>query len=231
MKIERVDEKTVKCFISNEELEAYEITYKDFVLRSTKAKEIVEVIIEQAEEEVGYQPPKFAFDLQIMMLPDKGMVLTFSEKSPEEEIDGNLLEYLKEMKDLLDKRKAKMYQPESEALSQPEPGARNQSAKEQKPRTATWNFCIFAFENLRDVRQYALVLPQGLRIKSSLYNMGDAYFMVLEKGTAAQKKYGAACVLALEFGSLYGAEEQKLLYLKEHGQCLIAEQAVKKLRF
>lgn len=42
MKIERVDEKTVKCFLSNEELEEYEIDYKDFVTRSDKAREIVQ---------------------------------------------------------------------------------------------------------------------------------------------------------------------------------------------
>ncbi|MBQ8117369.1 MAG: adaptor protein MecA [Lachnospiraceae bacterium] len=45
MKIERVDEKTVKCFLSNEELEEYQIDYKDFVLRSEKAKQVVHDII------------------------------------------------------------------------------------------------------------------------------------------------------------------------------------------
>ncbi len=102
MRIERIDDKTVKCFLSNEELEEYEIDYKDFVLRSDKAKEIVKEIIEHAEAEVGYKPPQFAFDLQIMMLPDKGLVLTFSEKEPFETRDGDqILEYLKEMKDLI----------------------------------------------------------------------------------------------------------------------------------
>ena len=33
MKIERIDDKTVKCFLSNEELEEYDIDYKDFVTR------------------------------------------------------------------------------------------------------------------------------------------------------------------------------------------------------
>ena len=56
MRIERVDDKTVKCFLSNEELEEYDIDYKDFILRSDKAREIVQEIIEQAEEEVGYKP-------------------------------------------------------------------------------------------------------------------------------------------------------------------------------
>ena len=48
MKIERVDDKTVKCFLSNKELEEYEIDYKDFVMRSEKAKELVQEIMESS---------------------------------------------------------------------------------------------------------------------------------------------------------------------------------------
>ena len=91
MRFERIDDKTVKCFISNEELEEFDITYKDFITRSEKAKEVVEEIIEQAVEEVGYKPPEFAMDMQIMVLPEKGMLLTLSERSPEEMKNNPLL--------------------------------------------------------------------------------------------------------------------------------------------
>ena len=46
-----IDDKTVKCYISNEELEEFDITYKDFILRSEKAKEVVEEI-------TGYAIPR-----------------------------------------------------------------------------------------------------------------------------------------------------------------------------
>ena len=106
MKIERIDDKTVKCFLSNEELEEYEIDYKDFVVRSEKAKEVVQEIIEQAEEEVGYKPPKYAFDLQIMMVPDEGLMLVFSEKEPLENKNGaQLLQALQEMKRVFEEKK------------------------------------------------------------------------------------------------------------------------------
>ena len=109
MKIERIDDKTVKCFLSNEELEEYDIDYKDFVTRSDKAKEVVQEIIEQAEEEVGYKPPKYAFDLQIMMLPDEGLVLVFSEKEPLENKSGaQLMQALQEMKRVFEEKKAEI---------------------------------------------------------------------------------------------------------------------------
>ncbi len=119
MKIERVDERTVKCFLSNEELEEYDIDYKDFILRSEKAKEVVQEIIEQAEEQVGYKPPRFAFDLQIMMLPDQGLLLTFSEKDTDFKEGEQLIECLKEMKQVLEKAKERIEVAGASAIRSP----------------------------------------------------------------------------------------------------------------
>lgn len=216
MKIERVDEKTVKCYISNEELEEFEIDYKDFIMRSEKAKEIVQEIMEQAQEEVGYTPPKFAFDLQIMMVPDQGLVLTFSEKDPLTDMkDGEqILECLKEMK--------KVWQKNQE---QREPEKKTQKAAEVRP-----DFAVFAFRSVGRVMEYASVLPKNLRVKSSLYLMNEVYYLHLCKGAASYERYSRACVQALEFAGLFAAQPDRVEYLKEHGECLIAERALKKLR-
>ena len=144
MKIERIDDKTVKCFLSNEELEEYDIDYKDFVTRSDKAKEVVQEIIEQAEEEVGYKPPKYAFDLQIMMLPDEGLVLVLSEKEPLENKSGaQLLQALQEMKRVFEEKKAEIGAAEKKAQAGEnagESGKKNKKAAEAQ--TSVCNFCV-----------------------------------------------------------------------------------------
>ena len=232
MKIERVDDKTVKCFLSNEELEEYDIDYKDFVMRSEKARVVVQDIIEQAEEEVGYKPPKFAFDLQIMMLPDQGLLLTFSEKDPLDAKEGEqIVEYLKEMKEILQKTKEKVGEArqtvneKKESPEKPEQGKKGRKQTAERP-----NFALFRFESLRDVMELAAVLPGNLRLDSSLYEMEDAYYLYLHKGTASYERYSRACIQAMEFGGLYAAELERVLHLQEHGQCLIGEKALKKLR-
>lgn len=232
MKIERIDDKTVKCFLSNKELEEYQITYKDFILRSDKAREVVEEIIEQAEEEVGYQPPQFAFDLQIMMLPDKGMILTFSEKEPDEVKAGeSLLECLKEMKDMLtDQTGGEDTQQNSTELSA---GGLSMDAKKAADNTTQEqapDYAMFRFPELQSLLQYAAVLPANLRVKSTLYRMEEGYFLYLNKGGASYKRYSRACIEALEFGELYAAGLQRVNYVEEHAECLIADHAVKKLR-
>ena len=230
MRIERVDDKTVKCFLSNEELDEYEIDYKDFVLRSEKAKEVVQEIIVQAEETVGYKPPRYSFDLQIMMLPDQGLVLTFSEREPENE---PLIECLKEMKRVLQKAREKVglspSQSGSDQSSAP-PQPDKQPAEQVPAPLPKPEFAIFFFTSLRDVMNFAAILPGNLRVDSALYEMEDAYYLCLGKGNASYERYSRACIQAMEFGGLYGAEEKLLLRLEEHGRCLIQAKAIKKLR-
>lgn len=233
MKIERIDEKTVKCFLSNEELEEYDIDYKDFVLRSDKAREMLKEIIEHAEAEVGYKAPQFAFDLQIMMVPDQGMVLTFSEKEPFEGREGEqILEYLKEMKNVLKRAQEKLALPggSQEAKGSVPPAGEEQAQPGKEQTSKRPDFAVFAFEDMRTVMNFAAAVPPGLRILSSLYKMDDLFFLYIRKGTASYEKYSKTCVQALEFGSLYSAEERAVTLLTEHGDCLIEEKALKKLK-
>lgn len=228
MRIERVDDKTVKCFLSNEELEQYDIDYKDFILRNEKAKEVVQEIIEQAEAEVGYKPPQFAFDLQIMLLPDQGLLLTFSENPGGEQ----LVECLKEMKRVLQETKEKVGL-HAEGGGQQE-NAEKQTGKQQAEKKRAVqkhpDFAVFVFSGIRNVMNYAAVLPANLRMESELYEMDGFYYLILRRGHTSYKRYGMACVQAMEFAALYTAEESQTGHLKEHGSCLIAEKAIKKLR-
>lgn len=232
MRIERVDDKTVKCFLSNEELEEYNIDYKDFVMRSEKAKEVVQDIIEQAEEEVGYKPPKFAFDLQIMMLPEHGLLLTFSERDPlDSKESAQILECLKEMKQVLLKAKEQIGEqaPVMHIGAKPSFASKEQSGNNQE-KAKRPEQAIFQFGSLGIIMDYAAALPKNLRVHSELYVMDEVYYLYMTRNKASYERYSRACIQALEFGSLYAAEEEKLVHLREHGECLINERALKRLR-
>lgn len=241
MRIERVDDKTVKCFLSNEELEEYDIDYKDFILRSDKAREIVQEIIEQAEEEVGYKPPKFAFDLQIMMLPDQGLILTFSDRDPDIRESDQFIECLKEMKKILERTREKIGaapsgdKGNSESASQdtentPSDPSANQGKTKQAQQAVRPSFAVFVFSGIGRIMEYAAMLPSNLLVDSKLYEMNGLYYLYLLKGHASYERYSRACVQAMEFSSLYAADQAQVLHLEEHGQCLIPEKAIRKLK-
>lgn len=264
MKIERIDERTVKCFLSNEELEEYDISYRDFILRSDKAREVVEDIIEQAEEEVGYQPPRFAFDLQIMMLPDQGMVLTFSDRGPESDSpEKELADRLKSMKDYITSGGKPMFlgganklnelvnslmklsgsgrgseggsdaeeAKKKQAAADQNPGGQNPEGQTPEESDKKPSFAVFYFPDMRSVCQYARALPGNLNIESSLYGMDGKYYLFLEKGGASYEVYSRACIQAMEFAFIFSADRQQMIYLEEHGECIIIAGAIEKLKF
>lgn len=220
MRIERVDEKTVKCFLSNEELNRYEIDYKDFVMRSDKAREVVQEIMEQAREEVGFNPPRLAFDLQIMVVPDQGLVLIFSDKDPEMKSKEEINNYIDEMKKLLEDITEKHVNSQKKQTK-----AEEKEGSVPKPEIA-----VFEFASIRDLQDYAALLPANLRVDSALYELDYGYYLYLAKGHASYDRYSRACIQAMEFGTLFSAEEKAVTLLEEHGSCLIAEKALKKLR-
>ena len=224
MRIERIDDKTVKCYLSIEDLEEFDIDYKDFILRNDKAREVVHEIFTQAAEEVGYKPPQVAFDLQIMLLPDKGLLLTFSERDPSTDDEKQFLACLNEMK--------KMFQQVRESVEKNEGHPATEEAapvvphdKESKPE-----FAVFAFSSLRKVMEFASALPANIRVESALYLYEGYYYLYFMKGHASYERYSRACIQALEFAALYTAEEAHASHIKEHGECLIAEKAIKNLR-
>lgn len=230
MKIERIDEKTIKCYISNEELEEYDITFKDFLTRSQKARNIMEEIIAQAGEEVGYEPPQFAMDLQITMLSDGGMVITFSERGPEDlQHAAAFLEYLKEMKRVLEKKIQDAREKEKKEMSE-ENRKDSTNAGQKKRDEEKSQLAIFSFDSLGQVCDFAGALFSNLRVKSALYRMEDRYYLILEKGAAAYSRFSRVCIQALEFGQLSGATQKDQIFLLEHGECLIEEKALNRLQ-
>lgn len=217
MKIERIDEKTVKCFLSNEELKEYDIEYQDFITRSEKAQEVVHDIMEQAAEEVGYVPPQYAFELQIMVVPDQGMVLTFSEKDPDSQKGSQQFkECLRDMKEMIQMRQKELEQ--------------TGKTPTKKGELLLKEEAVISFPRISSVMEFADILPPNLRVGSTLYQMNGEYYLLLQKGSASLERYEKICVRSLEYGTLHAAAEEMDLRLVEHGECLIEEKALNKLR-
>ncbi len=244
MKIERVDDKTIKCYLSKDELAYYKVDYSDFISRTENAQRLLRQIIETAKSEVGYQPPKIAFEMQIMMVPEQGMVLTFSEKDPAMGVDADKISgFIETLKQLLEHVKG-----ESEGstglygalptlgqsgLAIPAPAKKSTSSSDNKKEEASVvdvTEAVFSFRYLADFIEYAQGLPARIRVDSSLYKMGDEYYMHLARGKASYDRFSRSCVQALEFAQLCGAGSGCSDILKEHGEVIIASKAVNKFQ-
>ena len=244
MKIERVDDKTIKCYLSKDELAYYQVDYSDFISRTENAQRLLREIIETAKTEVGYHPPKIAVEMQIMMVPEQGMVLTFSEKDPALGVDPSQLGgFIDTLKQLLEHVKEESGGSTGSlgalpglgqgGLSLPAPSSVpsvHGSEKQQSAPAIDVNDAIFMFTYLADFMDYAQGLPRGIRIDSTLYKMGQEYYLHISRGKASYDRFSRSCVQALEFSQLYSAGPGCDEVLKEHGEVMIATKAVNRFR-
>lgn len=192
----------------------YGLTLSDIFERNEKGEGFLRDIIERAHDEIGYQINGENIAMQITPLKDKGLVVTFTDEGP-----MGFKDILQHLKDVL--------QGVSEEFGRQDQAAAGQ---EQAADTFNDNRRMFVFASIHQVMQYTASVPNTVSVKSHLYKEGGAYYLVIEKNRLSYKMFNKISAQAVEFGNLIVGSEERMHYLEEHGECLIADRAVSKLR-
>jgi len=101
MTFKRIDESTIRCIVTEEDMEENGLELDDFFTQSDKAQNFLREMVEQATEEVGYEAAQGMVSLQIMPLPNHALAITFSEIETDElqAVMENLRALLQDVKD------------------------------------------------------------------------------------------------------------------------------------
>lgn len=217
MKYKKINEATVQCIISEDDMTEYGLTLSDIFERNEKGEGFLRDIIERAHEEVGYQIGNGNIAMQITPLKDKGLVVTFTDEGPV--AFKEMLQHLKEV-----------LQDVSAELSHQDEMERQAGAAAQNADNYDESRRMFVFATMRQAMQYTAVIPNTYSVKSHLYKEGEAYYLVLEKNRLSYKTFNRISAQAVEFGNLIAVSEERIQYLQEHGECLIRDRAVSRLR-
>lgn len=217
MKYKKINEATVQCIITQEDMMEYGLTLADIFERNEKGEEFLRDVIERAHDEVGYQINNGNIAMQITPLKDKGLVVTFTDESPAAFKD--ILQHLKEV-----------LQDVSAELNHQEETERRDGTADLSDSRYEDNRRMFVFASLHQVMQYAASIPASYSVKSHLFKEGEAYYLVMEKNRLSYKMFNRISAQAVEFGNLIAVSEERMLYLEEHGECLIRDRAVSRLR-
>ncbi len=214
MKYKKINEATVQCIITAEDMLEYGLTLSDIFERNEKGEGFLRDIIERAHDEIGYQINGENIAMQITPLKDKGLVVTFTDEGP-----MGFKDILQHLKDVL--------QGVSDEL-----GRQDQAEMEsgQSAEGFDENRRMFVFASLHQVMQFTASIPNSVSVKSHLYKESNVYYLVMEKNRLSYKMFNKISAQAVEFGNLIAVSDERMQYLEEHGECLIADRAVSRLR-
>lgn len=237
MKFKRIDVDTVRCIISEDELIENGLEVENFLQNDSKAESFLRKIISMAEEEVGYKVQGGNVSIQVAVLPEHTIALTFSEK-PDAGI-ANMLEHLKEAVESLAKGNADILSGrlfEKKTLEQKE---KKQSAAQKEKAEKTGgsafrdkNTYQFRFHSLDDVMNYAKGICLDEEVENALYYLEQehAYYLLVERGAVSDRQLCRLCSTALEFAKDAYAAQSIKAYIMEHGKCIIPQNAIEHLQ-
>lgn len=231
MTFQKLDEYTVRCILSEEDMIEHDLRVEDFFTIKDKARSFLEDVVRQAQDEVGYETNGETLAMQVMPLPKNGLAITFSDRSEHalqsmlghirSAIEGIQNQELDEMLEQVVVERAEDQDIEEKKADR---------AFRRKERMAF--FRVYQFADLEAVEQFCRNVPSNMNIKSQLFKdeKNDEFYLTIEKGRVATKKLNKICLLIEDFSEFVADEEAYLEYCREHFKCVIKKSAIKVMR-
>lgn len=246
MDFRRIDNKTVQCILSEEEMNAYGFQVEDFFSNQEKSRDFLEHIVEKAEEEVGYESKGGMVSMQIMKMPNNDLAITFSERDKE---DGffNVLQQLHQLAGFFDPEAVDQIHTEGETEELADSVEENkqdteeeyrqhmkevEKRKREKEKQKIISPKVFRFESFHALEQLVTSVEMDKPITSVIYKdeNDNCYYLLVKKGKLKRKEYQWLCQRISEFGVLSSEQPLAEQFCKEHFEVFIPKQAFRILK-
>ncbi len=236
MKFRKINENTISCILSEEDMLENNIVLEDFFRDKNKIHDFMDFLIQKAKEEVGFETTGDLFSLQLMPLPKNGLAITFSDH-PDDGARG-FVDHLKQTMDKTEADMLNMPQDEIEHILQGmleeleglerEEKSEHQKKSPKKMQSNAIKMRMYQFDCMETLEQFCTHPKLEKNIKSSLYKdeLENQYYLILEKGRLGVKKFDFCCELAMDFSNFISDKFIQKSYCEEHYTCILDKKAV-----
>lgn len=241
MKLERLNENTIRCLIEKSELIARHIDIEDMTYGSENTSELFEEMLDKASAELGFSPNK-SLVIEAVPLIEGSIELFISKVDSPDELDVRFSKFspAKQNKgfpaffEMLEGAFDKL---EEELRSQNMQGLQNINSNanmKEDMRKEDSYISIFSFESI-DRATDATKRISGINFESSFFKdeKNKRYYLALSIDKNAEKEeleqFNKTCNLLAEYGEKVQGMGYNLAYYKEHYQVIIQDDAVDKL--
>lgn len=238
MKFNKINDTTINCIISGEELEGSGITLDDILNRQTKAVEYLRRVVMEAVRQENFHLDAAFTSMQIGVMMDGSLSLTISNGEPSE--NGSAPDPLAAAKaaieTLLSSMKEENAESEDAPLREKEQG-KIQAKEPQKDgdlaahgRERRLQYC-YTFLSMADVIECCRRIPGTWKLTSSLWKDEEQgiYQLLLSAQPEDAQIFERALLAMNEFGSLADAPAEAAAYIMEHDKCILKENAAAQL--
>ncbi len=241
MKLERLNENTIRCLIERSELLARHIDIEDMTYGSENTSELFEEMLDKASVELGFSPNK-SLVIEAVPLIEGSIELFISKVDSPDELDVRFSKFSpgkqnKMFPGFFEMLEGAFDKLEEELRSQNMQGLQNINSnanmKEDMKKEDAY-ISIFSFESI-DKATDATKRISGINFESSFFKdeKNKRYYLALSIDKNAEKEeleqFNKTCNLLAEYGEKVQGMGYNLAYYKEHYQVIIQDDAVDKL--
>ena len=256
MKFSRINETTIRCYLTREDLESSGINLDDIMERKTNAMEYLRRVIMEAAREENFQLDGAVNTMQIRAMMDGSLALTISSGEP-----GALSAETSDVPDLFRSLVAGLTEGRQEVDAAKQPGTPSSDAgenpagtdtamaampRQEKSDSASMNrkaaealnpprerkhstFC-YIFRSIADAGECCRKIPDTAALQSSLWqDRGDGAYYLFLSSAGDEIRFEKTILAMNEFGTFSDAPAETVAYIMEHERCILRENAAAQL--
>lgn len=241
MKIEKINDNQIRCTLSKQELEERQIKISELAYGSEKAKDLFHDMIEQANDEFGFEVNDMPIMVEAIPLSGENLVLQITKVEYPEELDPRFSKFSEPNEEWGNENAnpfAGMHGAD-EILELFKKFAEDEMASEDKENADKKETPVklmksadltkmFQVANFNELERMSRVLAGFYKGKNSLYKdvQKNRYFLILQKSKHTPEEFNKICNIISEYAISVKFTPAVGAYLKEHGKLIIKDNAI-----
>ncbi len=226
MKFEKMENGSLRCILTQDDLDQNGIELEDFFSNSQNAREFLEKLIRIAEDEVGYKTSGNMMSIQAAIMSEDEIVLTFSDS----QVSGSeILEHIKNMFNSSAQKEPAVRKPDIKDDILREAGKQKKENRLEGEKEGY--VYLLTFVSFSSVRKFCRILPVNPAAESRLYYLDrkKQYFLWADLNHSTRGYVYEFVAASMEYANAIEKDSTHSSYLEEHGNVIIKERALETL--
>ena len=253
VKIEKINDNQIRCTLTKDDLANRHIKLSELAYGTEKAKSLFRDMMIQAQEEYGFEADNIPLMIEAIPVTPDSIVLIITKVEDPEELDTRFSKFasssgdtpaslgevpdISGADDILDlfqklcesklRKSASAKSLEKKQEKAADKPSEEEVVQENQPDLTR----IFTFLNLDTVIEASRGLNGCYDGQNTLYkNNEKKYLLILHQTGSAPEVFNKVCNILSEYGTGKACSSAGEAYLQEHGEVIIADQALQQLQ-
>lgn len=230
MKFEKMENGSLRCYLTQKDLQENGIELEDFFSNSKNARDFLEKLIRIAEEEVGYHTSGNMMSIQAAIMSEDEIMLTFLDN----QVSGS--EIIEHIKNMFGSARGQEEENDGgnallEELDQQQAAEKEAEGENGQELSGEGYVYLVTFVSLSSVCRFCRVLPAGRNAASRLYyhDSEHRYFLWADLNHTNRKYVYQFVAASMEYAKAIEKDSARSSYLEEHADVIVREQALERL--